>query len=341
MLPPSGGTMLVAVSGGRDSVCLLHYLATMPRDFSVAAAHLDHGQRPTAGRDVAFVRQLCRELDVPLTVERADVPALARQRGVGLEEAGRMARYDFFRRTADSLGAQRIATAHHAADQAETVLLNLVRGTGMQGLAGIPPVRGRIVRPLLETSRDDIETYLKTHGLSHVEDETNRDTSLGRNRLRREVMPGLLSLHPGAAASICRTAELLRPGGRVSGLSGGSISAAGGTVRQPGEAAVRAGGAAAEGPAPAGRPSAGGEKGLHRRPLPGYGGASGGRRHDGAARRSYGPVPERKADPAAAGAAPGAHAPGAGGEFLGRIHNFRPENHGKFFTKKGCNPAEL
>ena len=210
MLPSSGGTMLVAVSGGRDSVCLLHYLATMPRDFSVAAAHLDHGQRPTAGRDVAFVRQLCRELDVPLTVERADVPALARQRGVGLEEAGRMARYDFFRRTADSLGAQRIATAHHAADQAETVLLNLVRGTGMQGLAGIPPVRGRIVRPLLETSRDDIETYLKTHGLSHVEDETNRDTSLGRNRLRREVMPGLLSLHPGAAASICRTAELLR-----------------------------------------------------------------------------------------------------------------------------------
>ena len=93
MLPPSGGVMLVAVSGGRDSVCLLHYLAAMPRDFSVAAAHLDHGQRPTAGRDVAFVEELCRELDVPLTVERADVPALARERGVGLEEAGRMARY--------------------------------------------------------------------------------------------------------------------------------------------------------------------------------------------------------------------------------------------------------
>lgn len=138
MLPPSGGVMLVAVSGGRDSVCLLHYLAAMPRDFSVAAAHLDHGQRPTAGRDVAFVEELCRSLDVPLTVERADVPALARERGVGLEEAGRMARYDFFRRTADRLGAQRIATAHHAADQAETVVLNLVRGTGMQGLAGIP-----------------------------------------------------------------------------------------------------------------------------------------------------------------------------------------------------------
>ena len=210
MLPPSGGVMLVAVSGGRDSVCLLHYLAAMPRDFTVAAAHLNHGQRPTAGRDVDFVRQLCRELDVPLTVERADVPALARERGVGLEEAGRMARYDFFRRTADRLGAQRIATAHHAADQAETVLLNLVRGTGMQGLAGIPPVRGRIVRPLLETSREDIETYLEIHRLSHVEDETNRDTALRRNLLRREVMPRLAELHDGAAANICRTAELLR-----------------------------------------------------------------------------------------------------------------------------------
>ena len=210
MLPPSGGVMLVAVSGGRDSVCLLHYLAAMPRDFTVAAAHLNHGQRPTAGRDVAFVEELCRELDVPLTVERADVPALARERGVGLEEAGRMARYDFFRRTADRLGAQRIATAHHAADQAETVVLNLVRGTGMQGLAGIPPVRGRIVRPLLETSREDIETYLEVHRLSHVEDETNRDTALRRNLLRREVMPRLAELHDGAVANICRTAELLR-----------------------------------------------------------------------------------------------------------------------------------
>ena len=210
MLPPSGGTMLVAVSGGRDSVCLLHYLATMPRDFSVAAAHLDHGQRPTAGRDVAFVRQLCRELDVPLTVERADVPALARQRGVGLEEAGRMARYDFFRRTADSLGAQRIATAHHAADQAETVLLNLLRGTGPQGLAGIPPVRGNIIRPLLETSRQEIEEYLERNGIPHVEDETNSDRSMTRNRLRLDIMPLLKELYPGAEGSICRTAEILR-----------------------------------------------------------------------------------------------------------------------------------
>lgn len=210
MLPPAGGTLLVAVSGGRDSVCLLHYLATLQRDFTVAAAHLDHGQRPTAGRDVAFVRSLCQKLEIPCYVERADVPALARQWGVGLEEAGRRARYDFFLRTAETIGAQRIATAHHADDQAETVLLNLLRGTGPQGLAGIPPVRGNIVRPLLQTTRREIEAYLREHDLSWVEDETNQDEGLKRNLLRRQLMPQLEQLHGGAAANICRAAELLR-----------------------------------------------------------------------------------------------------------------------------------
>lgn len=210
MLPPAGGTLLVAVSGGRDSVCLLHYLASLPRNFTVAAAHLDHGQRPTAGRDVAFVRELCQKLDVPCYVERADVPALARAAGVGLEEAGRRARYDFFLRTAEAIGAQRIATAHHADDQAETVLLNLLRGTGPQGLAGIPPVRGPIVRPLLQTTRREIEDYLHQHGLTWVEDETNQDESLKRNLLRRQLMPQLEQLHGGAAGNICRAAELLR-----------------------------------------------------------------------------------------------------------------------------------
>ena len=179
MLPPSGGVMLVAVSGGRDSVCLLHYLAAMPRDFSVAAAHLDHGQRPTAAGTWPLWRNLCRSLDVPLTVERADVPALARERGVGLEEAGRMARYDFFRRTADRL-AQRIATAHHAADQAETVVLNLVRGTGMQGLAGIPRCG------------------------------PDRPASAGNLPGGHRDIPGSPPSVPRGPPNICRTAELLR-----------------------------------------------------------------------------------------------------------------------------------
>ena len=144
MLPAAGETVLCAVSGGRDSVCLLHYLASLGRrrGFAVAAAHYNHLMRPTAGRDEAFVAGLCRELSVPLYVERGDVRAIARQEGWGVEEAGRRLRYDFLERTADAIGASRIATAHHLSDQAETVVLNLLRGTGPEGLAGIPPVAG-------------------------------------------------------------------------------------------------------------------------------------------------------------------------------------------------------
>lgn len=212
MLPREGETILCAVSGGRDSVCLLHYLWTLgkKRGFQVAAVHMDHGQRSTARRDAEFVRGLCEQLSVPFYLYRRSVPEMARHWGVGLEEAGRRLRYEVFDLAAEKAGAALIATAHHADDQAETVLLNLLRGTGAEGLAGIPPVRGKIVRPLLETSRREIERYLERNGLPHVEDETNEDLTLGRNRLRREIMPGLRQVHPGAEENICRTAQLLR-----------------------------------------------------------------------------------------------------------------------------------
>ena len=212
MLPAAGETVLCAVSGGRDSVCLLHYLASLGRrrGFAVAAAHYNHLMRPTAGRDEAFVAGLCRELSVPLYVERGDVRAIARQEGWGVEEAGRRLRYDFLERTADAIGASRIATAHHLSDQAETVVLNLLRGTGPEGLAGIPPVRGRLIRPLLQTPRPEIEAYLKAHGLGHVEDETNDSMDFTRNRLRQEVWPLLAQLHPAPERSIARAAAILR-----------------------------------------------------------------------------------------------------------------------------------
>ena len=212
MLPPAGGLLLCAVSGGRDSVCLLHYLANLApgRGFSVAAAHLNHKMRPEAQRDEDFVRALCRKLDVPFYTETAPVYETAEQWGLGVEETGRRLRYDFLQRTAGAIGAERIATAHHAQDQAETVLLNLLRGTGPEGLAGIPPVRGRIVRPLLQTSRREIEDYLEEHGLSHVEDSTNQDTHYARNRLRRELWPQLETINPALTRSIGRTAEILR-----------------------------------------------------------------------------------------------------------------------------------
>ena len=212
MLPPPGGRILCAVSGGRDSMCLLHYLWTLGRreNFSVAAVHMNHGQRETAQRDVLFVQNFCRERGIPCVTEQVSVPEKAKEWGVGIEEAGRRLRYETFRRAAELTCADRIATAHHAADQAETVLLNLLRGTGPEGLAGIPPVRGEIIRPLLETSRQEIEAYLERHGIDHVEDETNGDRSLTRNRLRLDIMPLLRELYPGAEGSICRTAEILR-----------------------------------------------------------------------------------------------------------------------------------
>lgn len=212
MLPPEGGTLLCAVSGGRDSVCLLHYLASIApqHGFFVAAAHLNHRMRPEAQRDEDFVRDLCAALRVPFYTEAAPVYERAAQWGLSVEETGRQLRYAFLSRTADAIGARRIATAHHAQDQAETVLLNLLRGTGTEGLGGIPPVRGRIVRPLLQTDRAEIEDYLTAHGLSHVEDSTNEDTHYARNRLRRELWPQLEGINPALVRTIGRTAELVR-----------------------------------------------------------------------------------------------------------------------------------
>ena len=136
MFPPPGGLILCAVSGGRDSVCLLDCLWKLgrARDFRVAAAHLNHGMRPTAQRDEDLVRALCAERNIPFYTETVDVYALCAVWRLTVEETGRRARYDFLRRTADALAADFIATAHHRDDQAETVLLQLLRGTGPQGL---------------------------------------------------------------------------------------------------------------------------------------------------------------------------------------------------------------
>ena len=209
MLPAAGETVLCAVSGGRDSVCLLHYLHHLgqERGFAVAAAHLNHLMRPTAQRDEDFVRALCASLDVPFYTEKADVYALCDAWGLTVEETGRRARYDFLRRTASAIRADFIATAHHREDQAETVLLQLLRGTGPQGLSGIPPVRDGIIRPLLDTPRAAIESYIRAHGLTYVTDETNLDQSYARNRLRHSALPALESTNAAAVQNLARFCE--------------------------------------------------------------------------------------------------------------------------------------
>ena len=212
MIPLPGSVVLCAVSGGRDSVCLLHYLHEMSGryGFSVAAGHYNHHMRPTAQRDEDFVRELCGQLQVPFYTDGCDVVAAAVENGCGVEEMGRRLRYDFLEQLADRLSAAYIATAHHMGDQAETVLLNLLRGTGPEGLGGIPPVRGRLIRPLLNTPRQEIEAYLVENGLGHVEDETNESMAFARNRLRRLILPELEKINPALRQNVARTAAIVR-----------------------------------------------------------------------------------------------------------------------------------
>ena len=212
LLPP-GSRVLCAVSGGCDSIGLLHLLWTQREEWGleVFAAHYEPGIRGADSlRDAAFVEAFCRERGIPCTVEHGDVPAFAREQGLGIEEAARKLRYAFLERTADVLGCDRIATAHNADDNAETMLLNLVRGSGLRGLGGIPPERGRIVRPLLTVTRQEIESYLAENGLPHVEDASNADESYRRNRLRQRVLPLLREMNPALAHTLGDTAALLR-----------------------------------------------------------------------------------------------------------------------------------
>lgn len=209
---PRGGRVLCAVSGGRDSMALLCLLKDLAagEGFTLCAAHYNHQLRPTARRDEDFVRAFCAENGISLTVGRGDVAAFARETGRSLEDAARTLRYRFLEETADELGADRIATAHHRRDNAETVLLHLLRGTGLRGLGGIPPVRGRVVRPLLETDRDEIDAYVNQNHVPFVEDETNLETDYTRNRLRLTVLPLLEEVAPGCTARLAETAGLLR-----------------------------------------------------------------------------------------------------------------------------------
>lgn len=212
MLPEPGGRVLVAVSGGRDSLCLLQYLHDLGRErgFAVAAGHLNHAMRPEADADEEFVRDFCRRRDIPFYSQRVPVYEMARQWGLTVEEAGRRARYTFLERTAADIDAGRIATAHHLQDQAETVLLHLLRGTGPEGLGGIPPVRGKFIRPLLETSREEIEAYNASQRIENIVDSTNEDVHYARNRLRLRVWPELLQINPAAARNIARCGAIAR-----------------------------------------------------------------------------------------------------------------------------------
>jgi tRNA(Ile)-lysidine synthase len=203
-----GETVLVAVSGGADSVALLHVLMTLADEVSLRlhVLHVDHGLRTDSVRDAEFVRQLAERLAVPAEVVRVTVPS-----GGSPEAAARAARYGALRAHARQLGAQRIAVGHTADDQAETVLMRMLAGAGVRGLAGIPPVRGSIIRPLLDVRRRDIVATLEAARLPWVEDPSNRDPKFLRNRVRHELVPLLsASYSTDVVTTLDRIARLCR-----------------------------------------------------------------------------------------------------------------------------------
>lgn len=204
-LIPREGCVLCALSGGADSMYLLCRL--LEAGYEVRAAHYNHNLRPTANRDERFVRDWCADHRVPLSVGGGDVTRYAAENGMGLEEAARELRYRFLHQTAAESGCDLIATGHHAGDNAETVLMNLIRGCGLNGLSGIPERRGMLVRPMLAITRADIDAYLSAHAIPHVEDETNTDQNYTRNRIRHQLIPLLEELNPQAIRHIADSAR--------------------------------------------------------------------------------------------------------------------------------------
>ncbi len=205
--------MVAALSGGSDSVAqllLLCDLAAAGHLVLAGAAHLNHQLRPDAARDEQFCRALCARLGVPLMVATAPVPALAAEARVSIEVAARRARYTFLERARIACDAAVVAVAHTADDQAETVLLRLLRGAGPRGLRGILPVRGTVVRPLLDCTRAALRADLTRRGETWVDDATNADVAQPRNRVRHELLP-LLSgrFQPAVTRVLARTAEVV------------------------------------------------------------------------------------------------------------------------------------
>ncbi len=209
----SGDVVVVALSGGPDSVALLHVLNSLKPIYGISlhAAHLEHGIRGKESlEDLDFVRKVCSEISIPLASKHVDVPAYARQSKMSLEAAARKMRYAFLKEVATSVGATKIATGHNANDRAETVLLNIMRGAGLAGFSGVrPAIEGMIVRPLIEATRTEIEEYLNTKGLEFRTDSSNLDTRYERNKVRQVLIPLIeKEFNPNIIATLARTANI-------------------------------------------------------------------------------------------------------------------------------------
>ena len=208
--------VLVGLSGGADSVCLLHFLhyLSSTQHFALAAVHVNHQLRAEAAEDQTFCEELCAKLDVDFFVRKVDAQQVAQKFDLSPEHGARKARYEAFKEIAEKWGATKLALGHHLDDQAETILLNLLRGTQAKGLCGIPLRRPlcngvEIVRPLLCISRQETEAYLAQNSLSHVTDQTNFDDAFTRNWIRQTLLPLLETKQPQIRSHLAKLAQEL------------------------------------------------------------------------------------------------------------------------------------
>ena len=207
----AGDKVVLGVSGGADSICLLFVLLRLQQllGIELCVVHVNHLIRDDAGEDADYVRSLCEKYGIPFVLKEVDVQMLARELHLGTEEAGRRARYQAFSDVAKAFGAGKIAVAHNSNDRAETMLFHLFRGTGLKGMAGILPVRDNIVRPLLCLEREEIEAYLKQCGIEYKTDSTNDTDDYTRNRIRRNILPYVKEhIADGCIENMCRGAEI-------------------------------------------------------------------------------------------------------------------------------------
>lgn len=208
-----GDHILVGLSGGPDSVCLLFTLNQLKSMYSlkVSAIYIDHGLRPSdVPREIEFCKRLCDDLNVTFHSQSINVKEFAERERINLQEAARVLRYSTLDQVSIAIKANKIALGHNADDQAETLIMRLLRGAGPAGLSGIPPVRKKIIRPLIEVERAEIEEFLRINRLSFVIDSSNVNTKYLRNRIRHVLMPSIKKISPYATKIISRTADIIR-----------------------------------------------------------------------------------------------------------------------------------
>lgn len=209
----SGDTIVVGVSGGPDSICLLNVLKNLQNELkiNIVVAHINHMIRKEADSETEFVQDFCKQRDIKCFVKKADVLQIAKEKKLGTEEVGRKIRYNFFEEVKNLVGGNKIATAHNANDNAETVLMNFLRGSGSTGLKGIEPIRdNKLIRPIIECTRQEIEQYCNEKGLNPKYDKTNQENIYTRNKIRNMLIPYIQeNFNPNIIETINRMSNLI------------------------------------------------------------------------------------------------------------------------------------